>query len=260
MNRKYLVNLYDWENPRLCFGKESDFNSGDFVVVAADFGNDVGVIEKKDVETGENPVFEIIRAATERDLDVFHRNAKKKPEILNVCKSEIRRLDLEMKLVDARVSLDGSGMTVIFTSDGRVDFRDLVKNLSRIFHRSVKMHQIGSRDEARKFGDCGVCGRELCCVKFAGNLPSISTEMARAQRVSHRGAERISGACGRLMCCLSYEFDQYRELLKGMPEMHSFVKIKEGKGEVLEINAITGDIRLKLEDGSIVNIKKENLV
>ena len=164
-----------------------------------------------------------------------------------------------MKLVDIRVSIDGSGILVVFAAEGRVDFRELVRNLSCIFHRSIKMHQIGSRDEARKIGGCGICGRELCCMRFPGNLPSITTEMARIQKISHRGSERISGACGRLMCCLVYEAEQYREMLEGMPEINSFVKTKQGKGEVIEINAIKQEIGVRLENGDVIKIKKEEL-
>jgi cell fate regulator YaaT (PSP1 superfamily) len=164
-----------------------------------------------------------------------------------------------MKLVDVHVSLDGSNAVILFTADERIDFRELVKTLSKIFHRSVRLHQVGSRDEARKLGGCGVCGRDLCCLRFPGSLPSISIDMARVQQVAHRGSERISGVCGRLMCCLSYEAAQYKQMLAGFPELHSSVAIKEGKGEVIELNALTGDIKLRMAGGEIVVVKKESL-
>jgi cell fate regulator YaaT (PSP1 superfamily) len=211
------------------------------------------------VESKDSPVQNILRQATKRDLEIFAENEEKKKEIVKTSKQEAQRLGLEMKIIDSQISLDGSSAVVIFTADGRIDFRELVKNLSRIFHRSIKMYQIGSRDEARKLGGCGVCGRKLCCVMFPGSLPSISTEMARVQQVAHRGSERISGLCGRLLCCLSYEADQYRQMLQGMPEVRSFVKTKKGKGEVLELNVMQQEIKLRLEDGSIVIIKKEEL-
>jgi cell fate regulator YaaT (PSP1 superfamily) len=165
-----------------------------------------------------------------------------------------------MKLVDVHISLDGSNAVILFTADERVDFRELVKNLSRIFHRSVRMHQVGSRDEARKLGGCGVCGRDLCCLRFPGSLPSISIDMARVQQVAHRGSERISGVCGRLMCCLSYEAPQYQQMLIGMPEVRSSVKTKDGKGEVIELNVLTGDVKIRMSDGAIVVVKKEALL
>jgi cell fate regulator YaaT (PSP1 superfamily) len=155
--------------------------------------------------------------------------------------------------------LDGSNAVILFTADERVDFRELVKILSKIFRRSVRMHQVGSRDEARKLGGCGVCGRDLCCLRFPGNLPSISIDMARVQQIAHRGSDRISGVCGRLMCCLSYETEQYKQMLVGMPEVHSNVQTKDGRGEVIELNALTGDIKIRMAEGGIVSVKKEDL-
>ena len=114
------------------------------------------------------------------------------------------------------------------------------------------MHQIGSRDEARNLGGAGICGRKLCCLHSSGNLPSISIDMARVQQIAHRGSERISGICGRLMCCLSYEAKQYEEMMKGMPQPHSQVKTPEGKGSVVEINPLTSQIKVKLEDGNVI--------
>jgi cell fate regulator YaaT (PSP1 superfamily) len=146
-----------------------------------------------------------------------------------------------------------------FVSDGRIDFRNLVKEIAIKFKKTIRMQQIGSRDEARNAGGYGICGRELCCVKFGGNMQSITTDMARCQQIFHRGSERISGLCGRLMCCLAYEAQQYKEMLKGMPELHSVVETPEGKGTVVEINAILQEVKVKLENGKYVSIKKEDL-
>lgn len=232
---------------------------GDKVILEGEFGNDLGVVAEAGIETKEEDGQPIVRVATPRDIEAFKKNKEKKAEILKVCKSEIKRLELRMKLIDARIGLDGSNVIIIFTADERVDFRELVKNLAKIFHRSVRMLQIGSRDEARRLGGCGICGRELCCAKFPGNIPSISTEMARIQQVASRGSDRISGVCGRLMCCLSYEAKQYQEMLSGMPELESFVNTKEGKGKVLEIDAIKQEVKIKLENGEIKVIKKEEI-
>ncbi|MCX6766039.1 MAG: regulatory iron-sulfur-containing complex subunit RicT [Candidatus Moranbacteria bacterium] len=255
---KVLVNLYDWESPRFC-SSETDLQEGDKVIIKGEFGNSLGTVVMSGMETTEEPEQPILRKATKRDSDVFEKNKEKKKEIIEICRKEVKRLGLEMKLVDVAISLDGSNIVVVFSAEERVDFRELVKNLSRIFHRSVKMHQIGSRDEARKSGGCGVCGRELCCVRFLKSLPSISVEMARLQQIAHRGSERISGQCGRLLCCLSYEARQYQEMLEGLPEIHSQVKTKEGKGEVLELNVIKQEARVKLEDGKIVTVKKKDI-
>ena len=127
------------------------------------------------------------------------------------------------------------------------------------YKKIVRMQQIGSRDEARRLGDCGVCGRKLCCVNFKSSIPSITTDMARVQQIAHRGTERISGSCGRLMCCLAYEAQCYREMLQGMPELYSNIDTKEGNGTVIEINAITQEIKVKLQSGKYLAIKKEDL-
>jgi cell fate regulator YaaT (PSP1 superfamily) len=254
---KYLVDLYSWENPRLCFG-DVKLEKGEKVILESEFGNDLGVVIETELEIKEEGQ-PIVRVAAPRDIEAFKKNEEKKGEILKVCKSEIKRLGLKMKLIDARIGLDGSNVVIIFTADERIDFRELVKNLAKIFHRSVRMLQIGSRDEARRLGGCGVCGRELCCVRFPGNIPSISTEMARVQQVASRGSERISGACGRLMCCLSYEAKQYQEMIAGMPEIGSTVKTKEGEGQVLELDVIKQEVRIKTEDGKIKVIKKEEI-
>lgn len=254
---KYLVNLYSWENPRLCFG-DVELTKGEKIILESEFGNDLGVVIEIGLETKEDGQ-PIVRVATPRDIKAFEKNEEKKEEILKVCKSEIKRLDLKMKLIDTRIGLDGSNVVIIFTADERVDFRELVKSLAKIFHRSVRMLQIGSRDEARRLGGCGICGRELCCVRFPGNIPSISTEMARIQQVTSRGSERISGACGRLMCCLSYEAKQYQEIISGMPEVGSTVKTEEGKGQVLELDVMKQEVKIKMENGKIVMVKKEEI-
>lgn len=254
----YSVRVYSWEPSRQC-NSDLELQNGDLVVVKEDLCNEIGLIEPGEGTILEEKNTTIVRKATQRDLETYEKNKDKKGEIIKLSKSEIKRLELNMKLVDVHVSLDGSNAVILFTADERIDFRELVKNLSKIFHRSVRLHQVGSRDEARKLGGCGVCGRDLCCLRFSGNLPSISIDMARVQQVAHRGSERISGVCGRLMCCLSYEADQYRQMLEGFPELRSHVSTKEGNGEVIELNALTGDIKIRMADGGIVTVKKDEL-
>lgn len=256
---KYSVRVYSWEPSRQC-KSELELRSGDAVVVKEDQCNEIAYIEDGEGVPMKERNTAIVRRATERDLEALAKNEEKKAEILKTSKIEIKRLDLNMKLVDVHISLDGSNAVILFTADERVDFRELVKNLSKIFHRSVRMHQVGSRDEARKLGGCGVCGRDLCCLRFPGSLPSISIDMARVQQVAHRGSDRISGVCGRLMCCLSYESAQYQQMLVGMPEVRSSVRTREGKGEVIELNVLTGDVKIRMSDGVIVVVKKEALL
>lgn len=255
---KVLATLYPWESPKL-YASDFDVKKGDFVIVASEHGNEIGIVESATIESREEPAEKILRVATERDTTAYLKNEKQKKEFLEICKKEIRKNGLAMKLIDAMASLDGKQVIFVFTADGRIDFRELVRNLSGQFKKSVRMQQIGSRDEAKKLGGYGICGRELCCVRSAGNIQSITTDMARLQQISHRGAERISGLCGRLMCCLAYEAEQYREMLKGMPENHSTVRTKSGKGTVIEINAPMGEIKVKLENGEYVIVKKEDI-
>lgn len=255
----YSVRVYSWEPPREC-NSDLILQNGELVVVKEEMLNEIGIIEPGEGMISKENKTVIVRKATDRDIETYEKNKDKKKEILKLSKSEIKRLNLDMKLVDVHVSLDGSNSVILFTADERIDFRELVKNLSKIFHRSVRLHQVGSRDEARKLGGCGVCGRDLCCLRFQGSLPSISIDMARVQQVAHRGSERISGVCGRLMCCLSYEAAEYQKMLEGLPETHSNVRTKEGKGEVIELNVLTGDIKIKMTDGGIVVVKKEELL
>lgn len=257
---KYLVNLCGRGDQDLCLSK-IELKKGDRVIVESEAGNIMGTVKREanenDEKHGSEESFNVVREATPKDIETYEKNIGRKDEILDMCRKEAKRMELEMKFVDAYVTLGKGTVIVSFIADGRVDFRQLVKNLSRILHRSIRMHQIGSRDEARKIGGCGVCGREQCCTKFLGDIPSISTEMAKVQQVAQRGSERISGVCGRLKCCLSYEADQYREMLKGMPEVDSFIKTEKGKGRVAEVNAITGEIKVEIENNNIIIVKNE---
>lgn len=255
---KVLVNLYSWENPRLC-STDVDLEVGEKVIIEGEFGNDLGIVKICGIETEDAPVRPISRKATARDIEAYEKNQEKKEEILRICREEIKKINLAMKLTDAVISLDGGNVAVVFSADERVDFRELVKNLTKILHRSIRMHQIGSRDEARRWGGCGVCGRELCCIKILKTLPSISIETARVQQIAHRGSERISGQCGRLLCCLSFEAQQYQELIKGMPEIGSQISTKEGKGTVIELNVLVQEVKVKLENGKFISVKKEDI-
>jgi cell fate regulator YaaT (PSP1 superfamily) len=254
----FLVKIYSWEGPRLC-ESEIKLKAGDRVVVSLEHFNELGTVEADGKEGCPKEKEQVLRLATTRDKENFLEKEKEKEEALIFCKSELKKLGLAMKAIDARISLDGKQIIFIFTSDGRVDFRELVKNLSLKFKKVIRMQQIGSRDEARKLGDCGVCGRSMCCINVKSNIPSITTDMARVQQIAHRGTERISGACGRLMCCLAYEAQGYREMLVGMPEMYSIINTVDGDGTVIEVNAITREIKVKLKNGKYLTIKKEQL-
>lgn len=255
---KVLVTLYPWESPKL-YITDLELEKGALVVVAAESSNEIGVVEAVDIETKEEPTERILRKATERDRKVYEEHERQRAELTETCKAEVKANGLEMKVIDTMMSLDGKQIVFAFTADGRIDFRDLVKTLSLKFKKSIRMQQVGSRDEAKRLGGYGICGREICCLRFGGPMQSITTDMARVQQIANRGSDRISGLCGRLMCCLAYEAQQYREMLQGMPELYSSVKTPEGKGTVIEINAPLQEIKVKLETGKYVTVKKENI-
>ena len=194
-----------------------DVSQGDKVIVKTELGTDIGEVvgfkELSDKEVGEvGEVKPILRKATAIDLrKMTDINSEKRQEALDYCKKMINKYELLMKLVDVHFSFDGSRITFAFIADGRVDFRELVKDLTRHFNRTIRLHQIGIRDEAKLRGDYGHCGRPLCCQGFLSDLASVSSEMAELQQVAHRGSERISGICGRLMCCLGYEQSFYND-------------------------------------------------
>ncbi|MCX6763397.1 MAG: regulatory iron-sulfur-containing complex subunit RicT [Candidatus Moranbacteria bacterium] len=254
---KVIVSVYSWESPKL-YGSDADLKKGEKVIVAGEYANELGTV-LGEVETEETPELKVLRVATQRDREVYKENQSQKKEYLKIGRAEAKNAELEIKIIDALASLDGKQVIFVFTADGRIDFRKLVKDVSAKIKKSVRMQQIGSRDEARRLGGYGICGRELCCVRFKGNMQSITTEMARVQQIAHRGSERISGLCGRLMCCLAYEAEQYQKLLKGMPELYSIIETAGGKGTVVEINAIEQKIKIKLEKGEYVTIKKEDI-
>jgi cell fate regulator YaaT (PSP1 superfamily) len=258
MSNKVLVSVYSWESPKL-YSNDFELAEKDLVIVSTEYANEIGIVEAVDIETKEDPEERILRIATERDRTVFSQCQDQREACLQACRREIKGSELEMKLIDARVSLDGKQIIFAFTADGRVDFRELVRKLSKELKKSIRMQQIGSRDEARKLGGYGICGRELCCVRNNGNMQSITTDMARVQQIAHRGADRMSGLCGRLMCCLAYEAEQYRQMLVGMPELHSNIETKEGRGLVIEVNAILQEVKVRLENGKYITIKKEDL-
>lgn len=254
-----LVSIYSWETPRVVDTGSFNVKKGAKVIVALESGNELGIVSETSAADLKDKTEKIIRLATIHDIEIYEKYEKESATILKFCHKEVKRQALPMKVIDARISLDGKQVIFVFTADIRVDFRELVKNISKESKRGVRMQQIGSRDEARKLGGYGICGREVCCVKFPGSIPSITTDMAKVQQIAHRGSDRISGLCGRLMCCLAYEAEQYRSLLAGMPELYSVINTKEGRGTVIEVNAGTQEIKVKTENGKYVILKREDL-
>lgn len=193
------------------------------------------------------PLKPIIRIATEKDKEFYARCQEKKPSAMQTCREKIAKHGLEMKLVDCEFAFDGSKIVFYFTSGGRVDFRELVKDLAGTFKNRIELRQVGTRDEAKYLGGLAPCGRVCCC---AGNMPEfkkVSVKMAKTQGLSLNPG-KISGLCGRLMCCLSYESDYYADAFKKMPKVGSEVGTPDGRGTVATTNMLKMTVKVKIDD------------
>lgn len=227
-----------------------EFQQGDMVIVETARGVECGEIAtaNKD-EADENIVFplkKVIRKATDDDLARLEENRKKEKEALKICEQKVSEHGLDMKLVDVEYTFDNSKVLFYFTADGRVDFRALVKDLASVFRTRIELRQIGVRDEAKKLGGLGVCGRPFCCSSFLGEFQPVSIKMAKEQGLS-LSPVKISGTCGRLMCCLKYEQEAYTDLLRRTPKVGAIVKTPQGRGLVVESNMLSGTLKVKLD-------------
>lgn len=255
---KIEAKIFPWNNTHIYDSGNWSLKPGEYVIVNTESGVEEAVVERVNLET-EKEVPRIIRKATAIDIETIKRNNEKVEEAVKICRRLAKEKGLEMKTVNAHFSFDGGKVVFAFIAEKRVDFRELLKELSRKFQRSIRLQQIGSRDEARKKGGFGPCGRELCCIKFSGNLKSVTTEDARIQQMDQRGSDRISGLCGRLKCCLGFETEQYRENLKYMPEIGKEVEI-EGKSAVItERDILSKKITVEFKDKSKKKVLVEEL-
>lgn len=255
------IQFNPWDQVYHFDGGGTDASIGDKVLVKTETGLDVGKIvsfSEIDDATLDADLKPIVRRANKDDLKKMDLLENKKETFLKKARSYVEKNKLDMKLVDCYFSFDGGKIVFVFTADGRVDFRDLVKDLAREFQKSIRMQQIGIRDEARRLGGFGQCGRELCCRKFLHNLNSVTTDSARIQQVSSRGSDRISGACGRLMCCLSYEKEFYQEALKKFPKVGSTVKSGQDTGKVISCNVLKDTVTVDI-DKNYVEIPLKNI-
>jgi len=192
------------------------------------------------------PLRPVIRIATEADQKTIETNREREQQALRTCQEKIREHALDMKLVDVEYNFEGSKLLFFFTSDGRVDFRELVRDLASIFRTRIELRQIGVRDEAKMLGGLGICGKEFCCSQFLDDFQPVSIKMAKTQNLS-LNPTKISGTCGRLMCCLKYEQDAYEELVKNAPKMDSYVETPDGNGTIAEINLLRQKAKVRLE-------------
>lgn len=226
------------------------YKKGDRVIVETARGVECGEIamENRDVSDSEivKPLKRIIRAANESDLRTVQENKEKEKKAFTVGEEKIRAHNLEMKLVDVEYTFDGSKILFYFTADGRVDFRELVKDLAGVFRTRIELRQIGVRDESKMVGGFGICGRPFCCNSFLGDFQPVSIKMAKEQGLSLNPV-KISGTCGRLMCCLKYEQEAYEHLLRHTPKIGAIVETREGRGTVVDNNLLTGMLKIRLD-------------
>ena len=241
-------------------GKQYYFNPNGVQVTA---GQGVIIETARGVERGEcvmgntmmdeieiiQPLRPMLRLETEEDKATLQANKEKEAKAFRICQEKIARHGLDMKLVEVEYSFDGSKILFFFTSEGRVDFRALVKDLASVFHTRIELRQIGVRDEAKMLGGLGICGRPFCCCGFLDEFQPVSIKMAKTQSLS-LNPTKISGTCGRLMCCLKYEQDAYEDAASRMPKAESFVETPDGVGTVAQINLLKETVKVKLDEST----------
>ncbi|RCX18282.1 cell fate regulator YaaT (PSP1 superfamily) [Anaerobacterium chartisolvens] len=249
-------------------GKIYYFDPGDFeiqlnsnVIVETARGIEYGlvVVPNRDVPDEEivAPLKKVIRIATEEDGKHAEDNDRREKEAFDICLQKIRAHNLNMKLIDVEYTFDNNKVLFYFTADGRVDFRELVKDLAAVFKTRIELRQIGVRDESKMMGGIGICGRVLCCKSFLGEFQPVSIKMAKEQGLS-LNPTKISGTCGRLMCCLKYEQDAYDEILRRVPKVGAIVETPEGNGTVMAVSLLKEMLKVKLDKVNETDLKLYN--
>lgn len=238
-----------------------EIEQGKHVIVETAMGKEYGEVAIANRNIPDNklvkPLKKIIRVATNKDKKQHEENKEKEKEALKICEKKIKEHGLDMKLTDVEYKFDRSKLLFFFKADGRIDFRDLVKDLAAIFKTRIELRQIGVRDEVKNLGGNGMCGRELCCCSFLGNFETVSIKMAKEQNIS-LNPSKISGNCGRLMCCLKYEQEVYEEKLKRLPKVGAIVKTEDGEGEVCGVETLKEIVKVKFHDEEDTFFKKYN--
>ena len=223
---------------------------GDQVIVETAQGPEFATCTEGNHEVEDSAIVKtlspMLRLATDSDRRTVEQNKKRESEAFDICEKKIAAHGLEMKLVNVSASFDGSKIVFYFTADGRVDFRELVRDLAGVFRARIELRQIGVRDEAKMIGGLGICGRPFCCSQFLDGFLPVSIKMAKEQGLSLNPV-KISGACGRLMCCLKYEQEAYQDLLRTTPKVGALVSTPEGKGTVTEQNLLTRKLTIRLD-------------
>ena len=243
--------------------KNLDLKKGDHVIVETAVGVEYGevALEKKQVTDDQvkKPVKDIMRKANEKDDQKYAQNQEKEKKAFQTCKEKIKKHGLEMKLIKVEYTFDGKKIMFYFTADGRVDFRELVKDLASVFRTRIELRQVGVRDEAKLIGGIGMCGRELCCSTFLPSFAPVTIKMAKEQNLS-LNPTKISGICGRLMCCLKNEQESYEYLNSNLPDVGEKVKTFDGfEGEVASVNVIKQEVKIVVEEDEEREIKTYNV-
>jgi len=243
--------VYNYEGPEL------KVELGNYVIVEHDRGLDYAQVispcEAGPDNAPKESIKKIIRVAHANDLKQIEDNRLKAKEAYSSCEKKIAEHKLDMKLVQAEYSFDRTKIIFYFTASGRVDFRELVKDLAKIFKARIELRQIGVRDEARLFGGYGSCGRELCCKKFLKDFEPVTIKMAKEEGLP-LNPPKISGLCGRLMCCLSFEYETYKILSKGLPREGEKINTEKGKGKIISVNVFKRSATVELEEGGYFEI------
>lgn len=242
----------------------AEYQPGDWVIIKNDeFKEELGKIQKVVFSKRKSAKIdlsaEILRKASQRDLQKKEINQSKEEEVKTEFESLVEKMNLDMRLVSAHYSLDEALIYITFLSENRVDFRDLVKEIAKKFQKKIHLQQIGPRDKAKIQGGLGLCGQEFCCKRFLGDLPSVTMEAVRVQNMAYKGTDKLSGQCGKLMCCLNYESEQYRELIEKFPKFGSNVVYKGKHGIITGLDVLNEKLKIKFEDHSIETIALSDL-
>lgn len=248
-----IVGVAFQNNKKTYYFDPADLNleAGTSVIVETSRGMECGtiVIENKTIQQDEfkHPLKKVLRVATNRDLRQVERNREREQFAMEVCGQQVEKHKLDMKLIGAEYAFDRSKVVIYFTADGRVDFRELVKDLAAVLKTRIELRQIGVRDEAKLLGGIAVCGREFCCSSFLTDFQPVSIRTAKEQGLS-LNPSKISGACGRLMCCLRFEEDSYKELNRITPPQGATVETPKGRGVVTAANVLSGNLQVRVRD------------
>jgi cell fate regulator YaaT (PSP1 superfamily) len=231
---------------------------GDRVIVEVERGTEFArvtslIIPKNESEKKFFASCKVLRQATEQDMRQIEHNRTKSKDALHVCISKINELKLDMNMLSSEHSFDGSKVIFYFTAEGRVDFRDLIKELAKVFRVRIELKQIGVRDRAKMIEGYGVCGQHLCCASFIKDFSQLSIKMAKEQALP-LNPSKISGVCGRIKCCMAYEFNVYKELNKGLPKMGGKIETPEGRGKVINLDILKRFVQVDVGDGKIVKM------